>query len=52
MVTIKSKTYDGVWYIECSVELPSGTRSGVEVISRSEQATEVELKAAVLAAYK
>ena len=51
MVTIKSKTYAGVWYIECSVELPSGARSGVEIVSLPEASTEVELKAAVLASY-
>lgn len=52
MIDIKSKTYDGVWYVECSIELPSGSRSGVETVELPEGATDAELKAAVLAKYQ
>lgn len=52
MVTIISKTYnEGGWSVECKVELKSGTRAGLEYVSLGEDATEAELKAAILKAY-
>jgi len=51
MVTIKSKVYADGWYVDCVVELDSGTRSGTEYVSLPEDATEQELKEALLKAY-
>jgi hypothetical protein len=53
MVTIHNKTFvDGVWYVECVVELASGTRSGTESVSAPEDATEQDLSEAILLAYQ
>ena len=53
MVTIISKNYvEGLgWYVECRVETDSGSRSGTEYVNLPEDATDEELKEAVLASY-
>jgi len=52
MVTIISKVYCGIWFVGCSVELTDGTRIGTESVSLPEEATDDELKAAIVAAYQ
>lgn len=51
MVTIVSKTYSNGWYVECRVETDSGSRSGTEYVNLPEEATDEELKEAILASY-
>ena len=51
MVTIKSKTYQDGWHVECIVELDTGTRAGTEYVNLPEDATDAEIIEAILAAY-
>lgn len=46
MVKIKSKAYQDGWYVECSVELDTGTRSGTEYVNLPEDATDAEISEA------
>jgi hypothetical protein len=52
MILITSKVHDGlVWHVDCKLQLPDGTRSGTEVVSLPDTATDEEITVAVLAAY-
>lgn len=51
MVTIHSKTYQDGWYVDCSVSLPSGSRSGNEYVNLPEDATDAAIAEAIIAAY-
>lgn len=52
MITIFNKQFQGYWHVHCSVNLPSGTRTGVHSVELGEAATDAEIEAAILALYE
>lgn len=53
MVKIQSKEYsNGYWSVDCTVELPDGTRSGTVTVYLPEDAADQELQDAIVALYQ
>lgn len=52
-VTISSKSYvDGVWHVDAKIETSTATRVGPHSVTLAEDATDAELKTALLALYE
>ena len=51
MITVFNKYFQGYWHVDCSVTLPSGTRTGLHSVELGESATDAEIEAAILALY-
>lgn len=55
MITIESKEYlpeFGGWHVQANVELATGSRRGIHLVEISDDVSDDEIKAAILAMYQ
>lgn len=49
---IRSKSFDNGWNVDCAVDTDTGTRAGLHYVDLPEEATDDDIKAAIIAQYE